>query len=209
MHQLPGERSGGGEEVKHLVPLALALAGCTVIEETPPPVWKAPVVERWRLTERAYGEIPDEWTAVGDGQVPGAESALLFEPVFREDRVPSVRPSPCRYSPCFHKLRVRYDGPENLGVGASAEMELYLDGPRDVAHVIALEGSHGGVEIREVRSATRLAGEPGRYLVAPGTRARVVFTSRYAGRAGLRAAVLGEVGAPPTWTPEASIATER
>ena len=195
--------------MRWLAPLALALSGCVVTVETPAPVWKAPVVERWRLTERAYGEISDPWTAAGDGQVPGAESALLFEPVFRKERVPSVRPPPGRYSQCFHKLRVRYEGPEHLGVGASAEMELLLDGPRDVAHVIALEGSHAGVELREVRSATRLAGEPGRYLIAPGDRARVVFTSRYAGRAGLRVAVLGEVSAPPTWTPEATIASER
>jgi len=174
------------------VPILL-LAGCAL---PPPhagdaPKWEEARLIGWRLTERSYGSIDDPWTSALDGAIPPLETALLYEP-FYERTEPEV-PEPGDWSrPCDHRPRVHYGGSRTEPVGRRAEMSFAIDGPPDAAHMVALTGTHGGVEILHVQGAAPLAGAPGRFVLPGGATATVAFTSRVAGRGGVEVAVLSE-----------------
>ncbi len=195
-----------------LLGLVLASAGCAVVEETPRPTWKAPVVEGWRLTERPYGALADPWARADDGLVAPGAPALYFEPVFRSDMPLAAAPSePGAFELCLHALRLRYEGTALQGVGNWVETRLEIPGPLGVAHAVEIAGSHPGVEIAEVRGGRPLAGGPGRYLIGAGGVAHVRFTSRLVGRGGLEVRVLGEVGDvdPPSPPSDSEFVSDR
>lgn len=177
--------------------LAGLLAGCAVVEETPRPTWKVHVVDGWKLTQRPYGELAESWALAEDGLVAPGAPALYFEPVFRDTAPLAVGDEPGQahgFERCYHALRLRYEGHPLQGVGSWVETRLEIPGPSGVAHAIEIAGSYAGVEIREVRGARPLAGASGRYVIPAGRAAIVRFTSRLAGRGGLEARVLGELG---------------
>jgi len=179
-----------------LLMAVLGTAGCQVVEVNPAPLWKAPVVERWLLTERAYGAIPDPWSSAGDGVIPAESEALLFEPVFRAEIRPSASSVVPGWRPCLHRIRMRRETAEGMGVGEIARIDLEVEGPPGTTHAIRIEGAHPGIEIREVRGAQPIAGAPGAYAAGGSARIEVRFTSKIAGRGSLEVQLLGEVSGP-------------
>lgn len=183
-----------------LLPLLSAL-GCGVIEVNPPPTWIVPAVERWRLTERPYGAIEEAWTSAGDGRIPGESLALLFEPVYREEKVEAPQAVLPGFTPCLHRIRLRRQGPEGMSVGQTARIDLEVEGGPGTGHVVRIEGSHAGIDLLEVRGATPVDGHRGVYAVDGRTAAEIRFTSRFAGRGGLEVELLGETSRPPQGPP--------
>lgn len=188
----------------------LGSAGCsTVVEVNPPPLWKAPVVDGWRLTERTYGTIEDSWISAGDGVIPPDSQALLYEPIFRRETkspAPSVLPG---FTPCLHRIRLKRETPEGMGVGETARVTLEIERSTGSGHLVRIEGAYPGIVILEVRGATPLAGHPGVYAVDGTSSAQVRFTSKIAGRGGLEVELLGETGMPASSSPPASLAGRR
>jgi hypothetical protein len=184
-------------------------AGCQVVEVNAPPLWKAPVVERWLLTERAYGAIADPWTSAGDGVIPAESEALLFEPVFRARIRTSASPIIPGWSPCLHRIRMKRETPEGMGVGETAVIFLDIESNPGTAHGIRIEGVHQGIEIKEIRGARPLIGTPAAYAVIGSARIEVRFTSKIAGRGGLEVELLGEVASSAAPAPAGSLARRR
>jgi hypothetical protein len=190
-----------------------AAVGCTVTRSTPPPaltepVFTIPAAQRWHLTERPYGAIEESWTSAGDGQIPGDARALLFEPIYGQEKRETPQPVLPGLTPCLHRIRLRREGPQGMSVGEIARIDLEIEGGPGILHGVRIEGSHGGIEIFEVRGATPVVGRKGVYAVYGGTSAQVRFTSRFAGRGGLKIELLGETSLLRSPSPGDAIAQQ-
>lgn len=146
----------------------------------------------WRMAERTYGSLDERWASAGDGRIPADQVALVYEPVYQEERT-LVEGLVTERTACEHAARAQYDGPASLSVGHPATVTISMNGPPDIAHVVEFAGSHAGVEILKIEGASSLAGEKSRYLLDGGARARVTFTARTEGRGGLCVSVAGEI----------------
>jgi|GEM_PF-4033799 len=150
----------------------------------------------WRLAERTYGSIDDWWATAGDGEIPGDAVALVYEPVYREEKT-LLEGLVTGRTACSHAPRVEYAGQESRNVGDHVKVTVWIDGPADVGHVVEFSGSHGAVKVLSVTGAARLLEESAssrtRYYLAPRARAEVTFTSEMQGRAGLRISVVGDI----------------
>jgi len=186
--------------------LILSGAGCHVVEVNPPPLWKAPVVERWRLTEREYGAIEDPWASAGDGNISAASLALFYEPVFRAEPKPVLPPAFPSVSPCLHRIHLRRESPEGMSVGETAQITLEIESFPNTVHLIRIVGAHPSIQILEVRGATPLVGHPGCLASMGAVRVEVRFTSRIAGRGGLEVELLGEIPGGRASAPGESLA---
>lgn len=173
---------------------AIGLVGCKAVDDPVQPVWRAAGIERWRLTERAYGELDEPWSLGGDGAIAAAAPALFFEAVLRVAPSSSAPSSGRGQGPCRHEVRLRYEGGKTHPIGAFAETTLEIGGPPGLAHVVEIRGSHDGVRLTGVKGAHPLVGEPGRFVLAAGERASIRFTSEVVGRGGLEVRLVGEVG---------------
>lgn len=169
-----------------------ASAGCNASSAPGPKAKEERDVVGWRLVDKPYGEIDDPWVSPGDGIIPPGEIAMLYEPVYRDEKT-LVRNLVTARSACDHVARASYDGPPSVNAGDPVTVTVWIDGPRDTAHIVEFEGTNPHVEIREIAGAAPLSGEPGRYLLEPGARASVTFTSRAAGPGGIRVSVASEV----------------
>lgn len=178
-------------KVVALLASGLVLAGCVAGQGTPTPLWQAPEVERWRLTERPYGAVDETWARAGDGNIAAESPALYFEPVFAQ--APRGAPPSGSQSPCRHELRIRYQGGATQVVGTLAEAVVEVPGPPGIAHILEIRSSHAGVRIAGVEGAPPLAGESARHLLGAGLEARIRFTSLSAGRGGIEVRLVGEL----------------
>lgn len=197
--------------MKTLVPfvLVLSLLGCQVVEVNPPPFWKAPVVERWRLTEREYGAIEDSWASAGDGNISAASSALLYEPVFRVEPKPVSPAAFPSVSPCLHRIHLRRESAEGMSVGETAQINLEIESFPNTSHLVRIVGAHPSIQILEVRGAIPLVGHPGCYASVGAARVEVRFTSRIAGRGGIEVELLGEISGVRAPAPGETLARRR
>jgi hypothetical protein len=180
--------------------LAMALGGCATrprpAETRPYPALADPAggerIVGWRLTERAYGSIGEVWSGAGDGAIPPDQVALVYEPMYREEKTLASGLATGRTA-CGHEVRVTYDGPVSQALGQRVELTFWVEGPLDVAHVVEIAGSHPGISVLGVSAASPLAGRPGRYVIEAGARSTVAFTSRTQGRGGIRISVESEM----------------
>lgn len=182
-----------------IVAAILASVGCAVRRGSGPPQDRPsdsrPILG-WRLTEEKYGAIDDWWATAGDGEIPPDAIALVYEPVYQEETT-LIAGLVTGRTACSHAPCVEYEGPRTRNVGDPATVSLWVDGPRDVGHVVELTGSHASVRIVNVTGAVRLLEEgstpSNRYYLAPRARAEISFTSEIQGRAGLRISVVGDI----------------
>lgn len=173
--------------------LAVLSSGCA---SSPLPASPAAegIVTAWHLAERRVDSIGDRWATAGDAVLFGEAMVLVYEAVYADARpVAETVPGPAG---CGHAPRLSYGGSPRHGVGTRVEVAFSIEGPPGVAHVVEIGPSHPSIVIFDVLGATSLGGEPGRFVLAGEARAIVAFTSRAAGRGGLRIAVIREVSAP-------------
>jgi len=180
--------------MRFVAPIAAFLtAGCLGPEAARAPLWEEDRLVGWRLTERAFGTIEDAWSGAGDGAIPGAATALVYEAVFSKLE-PADGGTPPSRGGCEHELRLRYASGSREAIGNRIEATFWVDGPLDRMHRVEISGSHEGVVVLGVSGAVPLAGGPGLFVLEGRGKATVSFTSRIAGRGGVRVAVLGELG---------------
>lgn len=183
--------------------LAMALlAGCMV---APAPAPRAILGETrqdrrvvaWRLVERTYGT--EDAGHAGNGEIPGGEHTLVYQPVYEEARNQVRDYGAFRLgSACEHEVAITIRGGARHAVGNTVIAEGRITGPEGLYHVLAIEPTVSGVEILEVRDALPLAGKRGQYCLE-GTRSfEVVFTSHVSGKSGIAISIVREVGRPPT-----------
>jgi len=169
-----------------VITTAVTVSSCRGVAPLPE---ESPTTSRafvgWQLTQRTYGSIEDTWALAEHGRIASDASALVFEPVYREEE-PLLAGLVTARTTCGHKARLQYDGPSSCRTGDPVTVIVWVDGPRDVAHIIHLEATQGAVDVVAVTGADLVAGQQGRYVIQPGIRAHITFTSRVSGRAGLR-----------------------
>ena len=182
-----------------ITPFLLAVVGCAA-PPTPGdpewPVWKDEPIVGWRLTQRSYGSIDDFWANAGDGRIPPGQAALVYEPIYRDEEAEAPSFESKLGFTCSHRLVLVYDGALSQGVGTPVEMRFWIKGISQAAHLIEISGSRVGIVILEVQGALPLAEETDRYVLDTRVVGSVIFTSRTAGRGGIKFRVVGEVAGP-------------